>query len=146
MDPDEDELLADEQVPEAASLDAEATELLLAARKQHRDVRAYEMGGRLWFLRRPSRVEWLKYKTDAAHQDAVTRVRAGELLARACLVPSAAGRTVAQERDAFDALGEEFPALPDLLGMMAVTLAAGPHGAAEKKPRSSAASQTASRA
>ena len=146
MDQDADELLVTEEVQEAQSLDAATTELLLAARKAHRDVRAYEMGGRLWFLRRPSRVEWLKYKTDSAHQDAVTRVRAGELLARACLVPARAGGTVAQEREAFDALGEEFPAVPDLLGMMAVTLAAGPHGAAEKKPRSSGASQSATRA
>lgn len=146
MDPETDEALVDAEVQEAASLSAEATELLLAARKTYRDVRAYEMGGRLWFLRRPSRLEWLKYKTDAAHQDAVTRVRAGELLARACLVPAAPGRTVAQERDAFDALGEEYPALPDLLGMMAVTLAAGPHGAVEKKPLSSGASQSATRA
>jgi hypothetical protein len=109
-------------------------------------VRAYEMGERLWFLRRPTRVEWLKYKTDSAHQDAVTRVRAAELLARAVLVPTAHGRTVAQEREAFDALGEEYPALPDFLGGLAATLAAGPYGVAEKKPRSSGASQSATRA
>lgn len=146
MDQDADEPLVTEEVQEATSLNAEATELLLAARKAHRDVRAYEMGGRLWFLRRPTRVEWLKYKTDRDHQDAVTRVRAAELLARAVLVPTAPGRTVAQERDAFDALGEEYPALPDLLGMMALGLAAGPHGAVEKKPLSSGASQSATRA
>lgn len=122
---------------EAARLDA-----LKAA---HGDARAYHVGGRRWFLRKPRRVEWLKFKTDTNHTDPVTRVRAGEMLARACLAPLDAAGSVDAERTAFDAMGEDCPALPDMLGMLAVQLAAGPHQVTEGKPPSSSAPPSATR-
>ena len=96
--------------------------------------KAWELGGRRYALKKPSRALWQAYKCDQLSSDPTTKADAGVTLARACLVPIDPTGSVEAERAAFDALGEESPALLDLLAALTENLAAGPLAVREVKP------------
>lgn len=96
--------------------------------------KAWELGGRRYALRKPSRAQWQAYKCDQLSPDPTTKADAGVTLARGCLVPIDPAGSVEAERAAFDAMGEESPALLDLLAALTENLAAGPLAVREVKP------------
>lgn len=96
--------------------------------------KAWEINGRRWAIKKPSRPLWQAYKCDQQSADPTTKADAQVALARSCLVPIDPSGTVEREREAFDAMGEEYPALLDLLGVLADQLAAGPLAVREIKP------------
>lgn len=96
-------------------------------------VRVWELNNRRFALRKPRRAEWQAYKCDAASTDPTTKADAQVQLARTVLVPVDPSGSVDAERIAFDVLGEEYPALLDLLGALAENLAAGPFAVREVK-------------
>lgn len=106
-------------------------------------IRVVELGGRPWVLSAPKgptfRALWQSFKCDQSSNDPTTRVDAPVKLAKALLVPFDPAGTVKGEREAFDALGDEFPALLDLLGEAAGDLAFGPF---PSKPSAPATSST----
>lgn len=116
-----------------AVLTVAESERLEALRSSHGDVRCYDIGGRRFVIRKPKRAEFLKHKADSKHPDVNVQTCAAEKLARMCLVPFDPAGKVEEERSAFDALGEEFPALPDILGLAAVDMAYGPFEVRELK-------------
>jgi hypothetical protein len=95
-------------------------------------VAVLELGGRVWCLAVPRqgfRALWQRYKAAQSSPDPTTKADAAVQLARALLVPAGRAATsdsVKGEREAFDALGEDYPALLDLLGEAAEALALGP--------------------
>ena len=97
-------------------------------------AKVWEVGGRRWVLRKPSRPQWQAYKCDQQSADPATRADAQVALARSVIAPFDPAGTVEREREAFDAMGEEYPALLDLLGVLADQLAAGPLAVREIKP------------
>jgi hypothetical protein len=96
--------------------------------------KAWELGGRRYAVRKPTRAQWQSYKCDQLSPDLTTKADAGVTLARGCLVPIDPSGSVEDERKAFDAMGEESPALLDLLAVLTENLAAGPLAAREVKP------------
>ena len=88
-------------------------------------VRIFQVDGHVYVVRKPGRADWLKYKTDGLSTDVATRARRDELLCRSCLVPFDPAGTVAAERLAFDTLGDEAPAMQDVLSAACVDLAYG---------------------
>ncbi len=117
------------------------SERLDALKSAHGDVRCYDLGGRRFVIRKPKRAEYQKHKADAKHPDVNVQGRAAENLARMCLIPFDPGGKVEDERAAFDQLGEEYPALPDVLGLAAVDMAYGPFEVRELKASPSLASR-----
>jgi len=101
------------------------------------NVKVWDLNGRRFAVRAPKRAEWQAYKCDQQSGDPTTKADAQVLLARAVLVPVDPDGSVDAERKAFDALGDEYPALLDLLGALADSLGAGPLGVREVKPPSS---------
>lgn len=99
--------------------------------------KVWELNGRRWCLRKPRRPEWQAFKCDSGSPDPTTRADASVALARAILVPIDPGGTVEAERTAFDAMGEEYPALLDILGAAAEAAGAGPLVLREVKPPAS---------
>ncbi len=89
-------------------------------------IRVVEAAGRRWVLRAPKRPEWIEAKAAKASPDVTTSVQATVVLARRCLMPFDAAGTVQAEREAFDAMCDEYPALGDLFGMAVEALAMGP--------------------
>lgn len=124
-----------------AILTVAEAERLEALRSAHGDVRCYDLGGRRWVIRKPKRAEYQKHKADTKHPDVNVQGRAAENLARMCLVPFEVGGKVEDERAAFDQLGEDYPALPDVLGLAAVDMAYGPFEVRELKASPSLASR-----
>jgi len=116
---------------EATLTDAEHQSL---AARYGASVRVWELNGRRFALRKPKRGEWQAHKCDAGSADPTTKADAQVQLARTVLVPIDPSGSVDVERAAFDALGEEYPALLDLLGALAEGLAAGPLAVREVKP------------
>lgn len=96
--------------------------------------KAWELNGRRWAIRKPTRPQWQAYKCDSISADPTTKADAGVSLARGCLVTIDPAGKIEDERTAFDALGEECPALLDLLGTLTENLAAGPLAVREIKP------------
>jgi len=95
--------------------------------KRHGEkIRVFEMAGRRWVLRCPKRAEWLECKVAKASPDINTAVMATTMLARRCLAPYDPAGTVAAEREAFDKLCDEYPAVGDILGAAVEALALGP--------------------
>lgn len=112
--------------PELDAARAKAVEL-------HGDrVAVLELGGRVWCVAVPRsgfRALWQRYKAQQQSPDPTTKADAGVQLARAMLVPADAPATpeaVKVLREAFDAMGDESPALLDILGEAAEALALGP--------------------
>ena len=97
-------------------------------------ARVWDIGGRRWVIRKASRPQWQAYKCDALSPDPTTKADANVTLARSLLVPFDPAGTVEKEREAFDAMGDEHPALLDLLGAVAEGLAVGPLAVREVKP------------
>lgn len=124
-----------------AVLTVAEAERIEALRSAHGDVRCYDLGGRRWVIRKPKRAEYQKHKADTKHPDVNVQGRAAENLARMCLVPFEAGGKAEDERAAFDQLGEDYPALPDVLGLAAVDMAYGPFEVRELKASPSLASR-----
>jgi len=92
-------------------------------------VAVLELGGRVWALAVPRgaiRKLWQVFKIESQSPDPTTKADAGVRLARALLVPADPQGKVADERAAFDDLGEDSPALLDLLAETAEALAHGP--------------------
>lgn len=92
-------------------------------------VAVLECGGRVWCLAAPRatfRALWQRFKVQKASPDPTTAADAGVQLARAMLAPIVEGEAEKDIRAAFDAMGEESPALLDLLGETAEGLALGP--------------------
>lgn len=95
-------------------------------------VAVLELGGRVWCLAVPRqgfRAMWQRFKAMQASPDPTTKADAGVQLARAMLVPVDAPPTDAAKkalRADFDAMGDEAPALLDILGETAEALALGP--------------------
>ena len=83
-------------------------------------------GGRDWAFRKPSKAIYSAYRADSASQDKDKAADALNQLARACLVPLP-GRELGAERAAWDQLGEDYPAAPDVVAMEVLALAVGPH-------------------
>lgn len=107
-----------------AEVSAEEWAALVA---RHGDkIRVLEMGGRRWVLRAPKRAEWIETKAAKASPDVTTAVMATTMLARRCLVPYAPDGDVKGEREAFDAMCDEYPASGDLLAMAVEAMALGP--------------------
>ena len=100
-------------------------------------AKVWEIGGRRWVLRKPTRPQWQAYKCDTLSADPTTKADAGVTLARALLGPFDPSGTVDAERAAFDAMGEEYPGHLDLLGALAEGAAYGPLVPRELKPRPS---------
>ena len=83
-------------------------------------------GGRDWAFRKPSKAIYSAYRGDSASADKAKAADALGDLARACLVPLP-GRTLDEERAAWDQLGEDYPGAVDVVGMEVLALAVGPH-------------------
>lgn len=101
--------------------------------KLHGDrVAVLELGGRVWCLVVPRvgfRVLWQRFKAQQQSPDPTTKADAAVQLARVMLVPASAEATPESrkaEAEAFDAMGEDYPALLDVLGETAEALALGP--------------------
>ena len=117
--------------PEAVLTADEAASL---AARYGASAKAWDVGGRRWALKKPSRAQWQAYKCDQQSADPTTKADANVALARAVVVPFDPAGTVEKEREAFDAMGDEHPALLDLLGAVAEGLAVGPLAVREVKP------------
>lgn len=83
-------------------------------------------GGRDWAFRKPTKAIYSAYRADSASQDKAKAADALCELARACLLPLP-GETLDDARRAWDALGEDYPAAPDIVAMEVIALAVGPH-------------------
>ena len=83
-------------------------------------------GGRDWAFKKPSKAIYAAYRTDSASQDKDKAADALAALARSCLMPLP-GRALDDERRAWDQLGEDYPAAPDVIAMEVLALAVGPH-------------------
>lgn len=123
--------MSDIDQPEAVLTADEAQSI---AARYGATAKVWELGGRRWVLKKPSRALWQAYKCDAQSMDPTTKADAGVTLARACVVPFDAAGSIDAERIAFDAMGEDAPALLDLLAALAEQLAAGPLAVREVKP------------
>ena len=112
-------------------------------------VAVYELGGRVWCLAVPRqgfRMFWQRYKAQQQSADPTTKADAEVQLARSMLVPCGAAATaeaVKAERAAFDAMGDEYPGLLDVLGAGAEALALGPLPIRAASPPSSSAADGA---
>ncbi len=128
-----------------------STDALDAARAQavtiHGEkIAVLELNGRVWCLAVPRagfRVFWQRFKAMQNSPDPTTKADASVQLARSMLVPAHApaspeGRKA--EAEAFDAMGEEYPALLDVLGETAEALALGPLPIRAASPGSSSSS------
>lgn len=82
--------------------------------------------GRDWAFRKPTKAIYSAYKSDSASQDKAKAADALADLARACLV-AMPGRTLDDERAAWDQLAEDYPGAVDVIGMEVLGLAVGPH-------------------
>lgn len=91
-----------------------------------RNIRVLDACDRRWVLRAPKRPEWIEAKAAKASPDPTTSVMATVMLARRCLVPFDPAGDVKAEREAFDAMCDEYPALGDLFGLAVEALAMGP--------------------
>jgi hypothetical protein len=91
-----------------------------------KDVTVYDAGGRRWAFKKPTRAQWQAYKCDQQSPNPTTKADAGVALARSCVVPFDPAGSVAAEREAFDALGEDYPALLDLFASLVEASAIGP--------------------
>lgn len=111
-----------------------ADEAASLASRYGASAKAWDIGGRRWVLKKPTRAQWQAYKCDQQSADPTTKADANVALARAVVVPFAPDGTVEKEREAFDAMGDEHPALLDLLGAVAEGLAVGPLAVREVKP------------
>lgn len=125
----------DENIDTADASEADGVDLALSAAEEaraealrlaHGDIRVLQVGDHLWCVRKPKRAEFLRFKVEQKHADMSVQVQAGEKLARACLVPFDAAVKVEDERLAFDQLGEDYPACPELLAQAVVGMAYGP--------------------
>ena len=83
-------------------------------------------GGRDWAFRKPTKAIYSAYRADSSSQDKAKATDALCELARACLLPLP-GETLDDVRRAWDALGEDCPAAPDIVAMEVLALAVGPH-------------------
>ena len=114
-------------------------------------VAVVELGGRVWCLAVPRsgfRALWQRYKAAQASSDPTTKADAGVQLARALLVPVDAPPSPDQVkalRADFDAMGDEYPALLDLLGETAEAMALGPLPIRAASPGSSSSQGGATR-
>ena len=111
-----------------------AEEAAAVASRYGASAKVWDIGGRRWVIRKPSRPQWQAYKCDQQSADPTTKADAQVALARACIAPFDPSGSVDAERAAFDAMGEEYPALLDLFGALADQLAAGPLVVREVKP------------
>ena len=111
-----------------------ADEAASVASRYGASAKVWDVGGRRWVLKKPGRPQWQAYKCDAQSPDPTTKADANVTLARSLLVPFDPAGTVEKEREAFDAMGDEHPALLDLLGAVAEGLAVGPLAVREVKP------------
>jgi hypothetical protein len=111
-----------------------AEEAASVASRYGASAKVWDVGGRRWVLKKPGRAQWQAFKCDAQSPDPTTKADANVTLARSLLVPFAPDGSVEKEREAFDAMGEEYPALLDLLGAVAEGLAVGPLAVRELKP------------
>ncbi len=91
-----------------------------------KDVTTCEVDGRRWAFKKPSRAQWRAYKCDRQSVEPNTKADAGVALARACVVPFDPNGTVTAEREAFDAIGEEYPGALDLFASLVEASAVGP--------------------
>ena len=114
-----------------------ADEAQSIASRYRASAKVWEIGGRRWVIPKPSRPQWQAYKCDLNSTDPTTKADAAVALARSVIRPFAADGTIEKEREAFDAMGEEYPALLDLLGALADQAGAGPLVVRELKPRPS---------
>lgn len=95
-------------------------------------IAVLELGGRVWCVAVPRagfRALWQRFKAMQASPDPTTKADAGVQLARAMLVPvdaPSSPEAVKALRADFDAMGDEAPALLDVLGETAEALALGP--------------------
>ncbi len=95
-------------------------------------IAVLELGGRVWCLAVPRsgfRSLWQRFKAQQNSPDPTTKADAAVQLARSLLVPvdaPASEEAKKSLRADFDALGEEYPALLDVLGETAEALALGP--------------------
>lgn len=100
-------------------------------------AKVWEIHGRRWVIPKPSRPQWQAYKCDQMSADPMTKADASVQLARSIIRPFAPDGTVEKEREAFDAMGEEYPAYLDLLGALADQAGIGPLVVRELKHRPS---------
>lgn len=112
----------------ADDLDAEvpAEEWAALVARCGKRIRVVEAAGRRWVLRAPKRPEWIEAKAAKASPDVTTAVQASPMLARRCLLPYDPAGSVQAEREAFDAMCDEYPAMGDLFGIAVEALAMGP--------------------
>lgn len=118
MEPDDIDTMPDAEVPAAVWA-------ALVARVG-KNIRVIDAVDRRWVLRCPKRPEWIEAKAAKASPDPTTSVMATVMLARRCLVPFDPTGDVKAEREAFDAMCDEYPAMGDLFGMAVEALALGP--------------------
>lgn len=111
-----------------------AEEQTSVATRYGASAKVWEINGRRWVMKKPSRPQWQAFKCDGISPDPTTKADAGVTLARGLLVPFDPAGSVEAERAAFDAMGEEYPALLDLFGALAEQLAVGPLAVREVKP------------
>lgn len=100
-------------------------------------IRVLDLNGRRWVLKGPTRAQWQMFKCDSTSMAPLAKVEASVQLARAVLAPYDPAGDVDSERKAFDALGEEYPGLLDVMGAHAEGLACGPLPVRELGPASS---------
>ena len=111
-----------------------AEEAASVASRYGASAKVWDIGGRRWVIRKASRPQWQAYKCDALSPDPTTKADAQVALARSVIAPLDPAGSVEKEREAFDAMGDEYPALLDLFGALADQLAAGPLAVREVKP------------
>jgi hypothetical protein len=114
-----------------------AEEVQSVASRYGASAKVWEINGRRWVVPKPTRPQWQAYKCDLNSADPTTKADASVALARSVIRPFATDGTVEKEREAFDTLGEEYPALLDLLGALADQAGAGPLVVRELKLRPS---------
>lgn len=137
--------------PGAADLTSPALDAARAkAATIHGDrIAVLELGGRVWCIAVPRtgfRALWQRFKAMQGSADPTTKADAGVALARAMLVPldaPADPAAVKALRLDFDAMGDEYPALLDVLGDTAEALALGPLPIRAASPGSSSSSDGA---
>lgn len=124
---------AEEKAAAAVAEEKAARDRLAAARdrailRYGERVHVIECGGRVWCVAVPRenfRRHWQIFKASRESPDPTTKADAAVQLARSMLVPLE-GDDVKAEKVAFDAMGELYPSLLDLLGETAEVLAQGP--------------------
>ena len=91
-------------------------------------------GGHLFVFRKPKGPEYLKFKVEQASPVAVTAAEAGVTLARTCIVPADPKGSIKDEREAFDRILEDAPAVAfEILAPAVVGLAFGEAEFRQKK-------------